>query len=52
MFMLLMGCGLSTMISDMFLATANKYEKAGRIAALSYLEIVFGFLLDAFVFNG
>lgn len=51
-FLLLAGSGISTFLSDMLITLAMKREKAGRLAAMSYLEIVYGFILDATVFNG
>lgn len=51
-FLLLMGSGAATFCSDMLITLASKHEKAGRLAALSYLEIIFGFILDASVFGG
>lgn len=51
-FLLLVGSGISTFFSDMLITLASKHEKAGRLAAISYFEIIFGFILDASVFGG
>lgn len=51
-FFLLAGSGASTFTSDMLITLAMKHEKAGRLAAISYFEIIYGFILDATVFNG
>lgn len=48
----MIGSGASTFVSDMLITLAMKHEKAGRLAAMSYLEIVYGFILDATVFHG
>ena len=33
------------------MASALQNEKAGRIATLEYVQIVFGFIIDIFLFN-
>lgn len=44
--------GLFGYLGLVAMAAALQNEKAGRIATLEYIQIVFGFLIDIFLFNG
>ena len=47
----ILGSGVFGYIGLVAMAAALQHEKAGRIATLEYVQIVFGFIFDIFLFN-